>query len=195
MPTFQGHGLYDLLADLLLVLSVVFFVYRFKKYNSLPHLGKQMNILSGLFIWFLFMALPNTMYAFFELKHLIFIDGIADNGIVNNHNIYSYLIFGGISLTGLLATVYLNVLLVSHYAKNNSEMFFYLVLLCLVQCFGAVAGLMDNFSLDGLIFPPVIFRILWQIFNTPNLLATATLASIFLYSLSLPFVNKQIKIS
>jgi hypothetical protein len=171
---------------------VFIFIIVLKKSELLPKIGKKIAKWEYLFIWLLVMFLPNTMYASYEIRHLILIDNIADNGTVHNLNNLSYLVFGGISLLGIITTIYLNVLLVRYYAKSNLEIFIYLTSLCFIQSFGSVAGLMDYFSVDGLFFPPLVFHILWQIFITQRFLVISVISTVFMFMISLIFLYKHI---
>jgi hypothetical protein len=179
MPShFQGHGVEELAFNILRAIFAFVVAAKFT-----PKIGRGMKILDWLGIWCLVVILPNTSYAFFEIKHLIFADGVADLP-----NIYSKLVFGGVALIGLLSTIYLTVHLVNHYAKNTTEVVLYLGSLSVINGFGATAGLLDFYSYQGF-WPPNLIQIAAQIVSAPNYFAVATLASILFYAVSLIFIQ------
>jgi hypothetical protein len=116
----------------------------------------------------------------FEMKHLLFKDGIADSP-----NLMSYLVFGGVSLFGFLAAVYTCRFLIKHYAKNKGERIVYLFLLSLVLGFGGVVGLLDFASLVAIVFPPALFEIAKSLLASPSLIRLGMATSIFFFMISL----------
>lgn len=177
--SFQGHDLNSLLMDLALALLAYTYVICLPKY--LPKIGKSMGVIDVLKLWVLIMVIPNTTYAFFEIKHLIFSDKVADIP-----NIYSYLVFGSISLFGFYSAYKVLTTLVSHYAKNTSQVIFYQAFFSLVLGFGTVAGLLDYNSYEGVVFPPVVIKIFYDILMQPRMIGIALLTSILAFAICLP---------
>ncbi|HSV94461.1 MAG TPA: hypothetical protein VLH94_00585 [Spirochaetia bacterium] len=128
-----------------------------------------MSFWNIILVYFFILFIPNSTYAFFEMKHIIF------------SNLASVLVFGSIAFIGLVCTLFVNFLIVHHYAKNKKEIFVYYLFLSLIGGFGGVVGLLDYHSFVGFIpiFLPIIGLELLK--NTPLiLLALATSSLIFI---------------
>ena len=183
---FQGHGLVKLLIDLIWPILLVALI-RYKSY-WLPTRKPKVTLKDLFVIWVLLMCLPNATYAFFEIKHLILIDKVADNP-----NIYSYLVFAGIALTGLISTVYIHTFLIKNYAKTTNEIVFLIIFLSLLNGFGTTAGLLDFYSRQAIVFPPIIFMILKQIFTSPQYLSLAIMTTILFYATMVNLLQDHLK--
>lgn len=177
--TFQGHGIYHLLTDISWAMAAYIYVIHFPKY--LPKIGKYMNVFDVLKLWVLIMIIPNATYAFFEIKHLMFVDKVAEDP-----NLFSYIVFGGISLLGFISTYRIMTKLVSHYSANADQLLLYQSFFSLVLGFGSVAGLLDFNSYEGIFFPPIIVEIVASLYKNPGMLGLALLTCIFVFATTLP---------
>ena len=145
-----------------------FFFYFFFSVFISNDISKNSTIWDILFIYCFILLIPNSTYAFFEIKHIIFSNSI------------SIMVFGGISLIGLACTLVGNLLIVDHYAKNIRETLVYYLFLSLICGFGASVGLLNYSSPIG--FMPQFFpQIALEIYQHPVLifLALGTSAIIF----------------
>lgn len=142
MIVFQAHQVFPggLFLNLILCLLPLIVFLILKKLGLLPKIGKQSKIFDLFFIYCFILLLPNALYAFFEIKHVIYSSWT------------SFFVFGGMSLIGLSCTLIINMLIVDHYAKNKIEMFVYYLILSLICGFGAAVGLLDYTSLVGFKF-------------------------------------------
>lgn len=171
MFIFQNHAVFPggLFLDLLLCLLPVISFLILKKTGHLPKIGKHMTFWNFIFVYCFILFIPNSTYAFFEMKHVI------------NSSLTSIFVFGSVAFIGLACTLIGNLLIVSHYAKNKIEIFVYYLFLSLIGGFGAVVGLLEYNSPIGLIpiYIPLIGIELLK--NTPLiLLASATALLIFI---------------
>ena len=182
MSQFQGHGITELFFNLFWPIFLLVLFWLFPRY--LPNISWKSNLLDALKGWIILMILPNSTYAFFEIKHLFLFKESSPYP-----NLASYLVFGGISLIGLVTTLYLNVFLVRHYAKTSDQVLFALLFLSLANGFGAVVGLLDIYSYQAILNPLILFGLSWKIVTTPYLLFISVLASLFIYVLTLSFVR------
>jgi hypothetical protein len=176
--SFQGHHIFPdgLFLDVLLSLWSLAFLL-LKKYNLLPKIGRGMSFKDYFLIYIFILFIPNSTYGFFEIKHLIVIDHIADPP-----NTLSWLVFGGASALCLACTLIGNMLIVHHFARNKQEIFIYYSFLSLICGFGAVVGLLDFSSIEGLI--PLVFPLIChEIIRSPSLIFLALGTSAFLFSL------------
>jgi hypothetical protein len=182
MALFQGHQTFALILDVLLAIVTIPSVMTIH-----PHVGRKMTFKDFLVLNYLIMLIPNAMYACFEIRHLLFIDNIADNP-----NTMSYLVFGSISLLGLFCAVGACRYILATYPKSQSERFYYMFVLSLINGFGATAGLLDFYSAPAYIFPPYALLALWKILCQPNLILLATVTTIlfFLFNLLIDLFSK-----
>lgn len=183
MLVFQGHAIWAILADIgwpLVWLAMV-------KWGFLPKIGRGVRFQDWALLYILILLIPNSTYAMFEIKHLIFIDNVADN-----LNIWSFIVFGGVSLFGFLSALFGTKFLINLYAKSRSERLFYTIFLSLVLGFGGVVGLLDYASLVAIIIPPALIFILWNLLHHTGLilLGLATATFFFVANLLLDFSLK-----
>lgn len=177
MSTFQGHEVLALIYNVLLSILWVAVAIWAIKFSLMPRVGKRMRIGDYLLLYTFILVMPYSTYAFFEIKHLLWIDKIAEIP-----DIWSFLIFGGISLIGLFSAVYGTRLIVSYYSKEKRKRLLYFALLSLAHGFGAVIGLLDFTVLDGF-YPPRFLLITNDLLERPLLIVLATVTSLYLFTL------------
>lgn len=143
MLVFQGHIVWPggLGGDFVLSLLPIIFFMVLRKFTLLPNIGKTMKFCDYLLAFVNIIFIPNSVYAIFEIKHLFRIDNIADNP-----NLWSYLIFGGICIVGIISSVVIARLIVRFYAKNKLEIFIYSFFLGMINGLGAAVGLVLNLN-------------------------------------------------
>ena len=114
-----------------------------------PEEEKQLYrlFITPLAIWYL----PFPIYLFFEIKHLVQRDGIAEDGSLS-----SILVFGGQSLLGLVLQVYVLVLFLKLelLGTPNTDL---LILLSFLASFGGCLGLTD-LQLLFIVLPHKVFQ-------------------------------------
>jgi hypothetical protein len=176
---FQGHQVVSLVWTMLFagffLLPVVY-----KKLKIMPKIGRGMKFWDYLLVYLYAILIPNSTYAFFELRHLIFIDLVADTLTP-----LSFLVFGGISLIGLLTTIWGIRLVVVHYAKSKNERLLYTLVLSLICSFGAVVGIMQYASTLAIVFPPVLILAGLHLLTHIHLIIVAFVTTVFLLVLNL----------
>jgi hypothetical protein len=176
---FQGHQIVSL-AGTLLFAGFFLLPIIFKKLKIMPKIGRGMKFWDYVLVYLYAILIPNSTYAFFELRHLIFIDLVADTLTP-----LSFLVFGGISLIGLLTTIWGIRLVVDHYAKSKRERLLYTLVLSLICSFGAVVGVMQYASYLAMIFPPVLILAGLRLLLHPHLIVIALVTAGFLLILNL----------
>ncbi len=143
--TFKGHGIYPMYYNIILALIPVISL-------GLINLQPETEIIAYRYLLFLFIwHIPFPTYLFFEIKHLLFKDGIADDGSLS-----SILVFGGQSLFGLA----LQVITIVFFLKLNilgAPSQGLIILLSFIASFGACLGLTD-LPLLFIIFPGEVLR-------------------------------------
>lgn len=150
------------------------------KLKKMPKIGRGMNRWDYFSVYVALLIIPNSTYAMLEVRHVLFVDHVADNP-----NFWTFLVFGGISLIGLLTTVYGTRLIIDYYAKSKIERLFYNTILSLACGFGAVAGLLNFISLPVVIFPPALLAIALELYEHPIFIALAMAITIFLFGVNL----------
>jgi len=176
---FQGHQVVSLVWTLLFagffLLPVIF-----KKLKIMPKIGRGMKFWDYILVYLYAILIPNSTYAFFELRHLIFIDLVADTLTP-----WSFVVFGGISLIGLLTTIWGIRLVVNYYSKSKKERLVYTLVLSHVCSFGAVVGVMQYSSYLAMIFPPVLILAGLHLLTHIHLIVIACITAGFLLILNL----------
>lgn len=174
--TFKGHGTYPMYYNIILALIPVISLGII---NLLPEADIVIyRYLLLLFIW----HIPFPTYLFFEIKHLLFKDGIADDGSLS-----SILVFGGQSMLGLV----LQVITIVFFLRLNilgTPSVELVILLSFVASFGACLGLTD-LPLLYIIFPREVLRHSLIIFKSWRLIlvcVSTTVLLSFLVSLFIP---------
>ncbi len=175
MGVFQGHQIVSLLGELIYAFWVIP-LFILIKHKLMPKIGHGMKIWDYFAIYAGLLFIPNSAYAMLEIRHLLLIDGVADNP-----NIWSFIVFGGIALIGLLTTLYGIRLIVDYYSKSKGERLIYNAFLSLSCGFGAVAGLLNFVSLPVIIFPPALISVAIGFRNHPSLISLAAFITIFLF--------------
>jgi hypothetical protein len=178
MVVFQGHQIFPggLFLDVLFSLWPLVFIF-LKLTGHLPKIGKNMSLLDFFMVYLFILFIPNSTYGFLEIKHLLVLDHVADSP-----DIYSWLIFGGVSLFCLACTLIGNYLIVRHYAKSKKEIFIYYLVLGLSAGFGSAIGLLDFYSFAGLV--PTLFPQIFQaLFSIPALIHLALGVSALIFTI------------
>ena len=125
--------------------------------------------------WFgLFMLwLPNSTYLFLELKHVLFVDNIADNG-----DPLGTLFFIFLSIAGLLLTVYTIRKAVREIDILGNPPRLSIVFLCIMSAIGASIGIQDVLSYELFFsYEKVIFQGFGAITTVPWVLFIAGLST------------------
>jgi hypothetical protein len=175
---FQGHTVVSLLGTLILTGGFIIPVM-LQRMGLMPRIGRGMKIWDYLLVYFYCLWIPNTTYAFFEIRHLILVDRIAE--ILTP---WSFVVFGGISLIGLLTTIWGIRAVVNYYAKSDKERIIYTLLLSLICSFGGVVGILQYTSLSAFFFPPILIGIGLNLIANPILIAVALVTAVFLFGIN-----------
>jgi hypothetical protein len=179
MGYFQGHQIFALLANLILSLWSIN-VFLFIKLGVMPKIGHGMKLWDYLWLYVILLFVPNSLYAMFELRHVLLIDHVADNP-----DVWSFLVFGGIAVFGFLSTVWGIRILLDYYAKSKQERLIYGLILSTVCGFGAIAGLLDYTSITGVIFPPILINVAREFVLHPTLILFASVCTAILFIVNL----------
>lgn len=145
--TFRGHGRFALYTNLHLGLMPLWLLSQISPglENSHNSFLWKLNLLA-LAIFF-----SQPTYLFFEIKHLIQKDGIAEK-----KDFVAILVFGGLSLTGLVVQVVSIIWLINTFHALATNPLLTIITLSFLSAFGGVLGLMDLPTLLGFVFPPFI---------------------------------------
>lgn len=175
-PTFKGHGTQALFLNFGLACTPAFFIFLMLFKSSL---GEQLsNIEYYLILFSLVTNYGHPCYLFFEIKHLITKDGIAEDG-----SLESKLVFGGLSLLGLIFQVFIivGIFKLNLLGVNN---FWQVILLSFVAAFGGCLGLTDLHVIE-IIFPRRVVKHALQVITSRRLvivcLSTTVLLSLLTY--------------
>lgn len=189
MFLFQGHEAFPggLGGDIFLSLLPVGIFLFLDFFSLLPKIGKRMSLWDILLILSYVLIIPNTVYAFFEIKHLFFIDTIADSP-----NFLSYVVFIDISLLGLACSLLISRLVIKHYAKNSFEQKIYSIFLGLINGAGVTAGLIDLNSWDMIIKPHHTITSLAEALYTPHYFYIFVLTAIVSFVVNL-YISQSFK--
>ncbi|HCQ30764.1 TPA: hypothetical protein DIU27_00065 [Candidatus Collierbacteria bacterium] len=179
MGVFQGHQIPSLIGT---VAMATFFLIPliFKWLNIMPKIGRGMKLWDYFWVYVYALLIPNSTYAFFEVRHLILNDNVADT-----LTLLSYVVFGGISLIGLLTTIWGIRLVVDYYSKSNMERLVYTSFLSIICSFGAVAGVLQFNSVPYILFPPALIVVVLHTMGHPFYVGVAIITTIFLLTLNL----------
>ncbi|NCP46845.1 hypothetical protein GW844_00490 [bacterium] len=179
MGIFQGHQIASLLGTIVMTAWFILPLI-LKDQKIMPKIGRGMKFWDYLWVYAYALLIPNSTYAFFELRHLVFIDHVADV-----LSLSSFVVFGGISLIGLLTTIWGIRLMVNYYAKSQAERAVYFLALSLSCGFGAVIGLLDFASFPAVFFPPALILATVILLGHPFLIRVALATATFLFLLNL----------
>ena len=174
--TFKGHGIEAMFLNIILGLLPVILLYFVNK--------APMEML-GLFRWPIiiemiwFIAFPT--YLFFEIKHLITKDGIAEDG-----SPLSMIVFGGQSLLGLVSQVYVLVTMLKVEILGVPTISL-IILLSFLASFGACLGLTD-LPLLFIVFPHKILEHSLMVFKSWRLSLVCLLTTVLLSFLTSLFI-------
>ncbi len=174
MGIFQGHQVLALVVDIFWPLITAISIRFLTKAHTRPNRRLMYWELPIIYIIILF--LPNSVYAMLELKHLLMVDTVADIP-----NIWSFIVFGGISLFGYLVTLYQNILIANFFTKTKTGHMKAFALLSIVGGFGGVAGLLNFNSYEGILTPQVLYLITKMIFHHPVLIVLGIGVSVFIF--------------
>lgn len=177
MWVFQGHLVVALFADIALAFLWIISVRSLEP--NFPKFGRGMGWWDLVVIYYFILMIPNSCYAMFELKHLLFIDTVADVP-----NIWSFIVFGGTALFGFFTSTYGCRLIMDKYSQRGFQRLLFNIALSLILGFGGVAGLMEYVSIMAF-FPPVLIDILIQLLANPLLMKLALGTSLFFFVVNL----------
>ncbi len=182
MGVFQGHQVSSILFEIILA---VFWLILILLYGY-PKVAKGMRFRDWFYLYVFILVMPNSTYAFFELKHLLVVGLMAEplNGL-------SVLVFGSVALLGFLMSILQSQLFAKHYTLGKKRNWIHLAV-SLILGFGAVAGEMNYASIVAVIFPFSLIDMAFHLLASPGLigiaLATATL--LFFYNLLVDHLHK-----
>ena len=155
-PTYKGHVIRTLVMNTLMAIWALFFFYTFKNVWKIDFV--PLVVILGFFLdW----VLPITSDLFFEAKHILTKDGIA-----NPLDLGGLAVFGGMSILGLVLQIYLNVEIVHFFELGNS--LFFIVSLAFLASLGACLGLTD-LEMVEIFIPKKVIRHIWTFFKSWNL--------------------------
>lgn len=172
MGIFQGHLIYALLCNVSWVILWIMVLRMF----GFPKIGRGMKIKDWILLYLLVLLIPNSTYALFEIKHLLMIDTIADVPSLS-----SFIVFGGISLFGLVTAIWSSQLAANHYLKDSNRRWICHFVISLVLGFGGVVGLLNFESLVAFVFPPVLIFIAVELFKYQALIYLALGTALFFF--------------
>ncbi len=175
LPTFKGHSVITMEANIMLAVIPLMII----RWDILDSIGSGAWYFFILFM--LIQCLPRPTYLFFEIKHLLFKDGIADE-----LDLASIIVFGAMSIGGLVLQVILNIELLSMLAPNISTPLGILILSA-GAAIGACLGLTDLYPVIGL-WPPTFFKHLGMFLRSKGLLAVSVLTTLVLSMLTWAFM-------
>ena len=144
MGLFHGHLIFAINVD---ICCSIAWLLMFP--SNLPKIGHGMKFRDWQLLFVLIMLIPNSAYAMFEIKHLI-----IPSQLMPPIDTSAIIVFGGVSLFGLLTAVFGCRYLIKYYSRSKSEKYLYIALLSLILGFGGVVGLLDFASLLAIVFPP-----------------------------------------
>ncbi len=175
--TFKGHGIEAMFLNLILALCPIFLLY-----FAIQRPPEEVAKYFWLIVPEILFMIPFPAYLFFEIKHLLFKDGIADDGSLS-----SVLVFGGQSLLGLV----LQVITIVFFLKLNilgTPSQGLIILLSFVASFGACLGLTD-LPLLFIIFPGEVLRHSLIILKSWRLILVCVSTTILLSFLTSFFIS------
>jgi hypothetical protein len=174
--TFKGHGTLAMFLNIILALLPTFLLWFT---NSRP--AEEIRIFRGLLMFEItwFIAFPT--YLFFELKHLMLKDGIAEDSSLS-----SFLVFGGQSLLGLIMQIFVLVSTLKLELFGVPSMWL-LILLSFLASFGACLGLTD-LPLLFIVFPHKIIEHSLIVFKSWRLSLVCLLTTALLSFLTSLFI-------
>lgn len=167
---FYGHQVFPmgLVWDVLTPsLAFIFLIYYLKAQNA----GNKKGMYLWEYIWLL--TLPNATYLFFEFRHVLIQDGVADGKEPE-----AILGFGLISILGLVLTVvqiYLTTTRMSPFTKHPR---FSGILLSCACTWGAILGIHELVSMTGVIFPPSILVVSAYALSLESIALTLVMGSL-----------------
>lgn len=178
MLKIYGHGIFPvgLWTNIVLALCSWIFADYFAK--AVGHWRSGAGKIWQVLLWGLVFVcfLPNATYLFLELRHLILVDGIADDRCLG-----SVLFFTGISMLGLVCAVATIVYGANRLAPLlGLNRILLMAVLSFLSSFGAVIGLLDIASTMAIVFPPVIVPFAIKLFSSWKLVAFAVGLGAFL---------------
>lgn len=159
VATFKGHGTMALFVNVALAVNPFILTLLMPYYLS-------SGAPSFILVWcaFFIIQFPHQTYLFFEIKHLINKDGIADD-----RDTSAVVVFGGLSLLGLVLQVATIVRLII-LMNLTSFGLFAVIPFSIVAALGGCLGLTDLAWLAGF-WPPVLIKHLKIVFTSRRLLA------------------------
>jgi hypothetical protein len=159
--TFYGHGVDAITFNVILAIAspvhAAMFVYWMNTITSPWFLG--------LYAWFVLMFYPNPTYLFLEIKHLLFEDGVADDRPLG-----AIVSFGGMSIAGLALQVTSIVIYVQGVPLFTSHFEISILLLSFLAALGGCFGLLDIASPQGMLFPWLIIKLIYQVVTRKKLI-------------------------
>lgn len=179
MGKFQGHGLQSIYVEIVLAVFWIFLFLVLRHFRLLPKIRRRMTLLDYLVVLIFVLFIPNSTYAFWEIKHLIFHYKVAVPP-----NLFSYLVFGSISLLGLITSVFGTRMIVNHYAKNQKERVIYFFFLSLICGFGAMVGQLNLNSWDLLNFSKITHAYV-SLLGHPQLILVALISAFVIFSINI----------
>lgn len=132
------------------------------------------------YMWFAFMTMPNSMYLFLEIKHIVLHDGIADDrpwpAVVG---------FSLISFLGLISAIASVLIIVRMLPVGAQYYYLSIVVVSFLSALGGVMGLLDITSLFGFVLPPLAVIYAGKVLLKKNLLLLTIGLTVMLSLLSI----------
>lgn len=173
--TFKGHGILAMVANVVLAIWPPVALIAFE--NHIRPVNTIGTVICGLYFLIMF---PHPTYLFFEIKHLLFKDGVADDP-----DSTAIMVFGGLSLLGLAIQVLTNVLLIQLLPAQLPRIYMTLILSFLAS-FGTCLGLTDLVSLH-IFWPPLVVEHLIKVLRSRELIGICFFTTVLLSLLTLLF--------
>ena len=169
--TFYGHGFPTIGINLFMALIAPFFMYGILKEIQSEHSCIAIVFQLGEFLVYGPFVLASTSYLCFEMKHVLFQDGIADSSMVGK------LAFFIMSIIGYLSgVVTIQIIVDTLPYLHNASMVLEVIALSFVSAFGGAMGLRDNVPTDMFLYPKTFLEDVLQILTGKLLLLVLFMA-------------------
>lgn len=176
MGVFQGHQISSLVGEIVFLAWFLILIGLLVT-KKMPRIGRRMKIWDYFGVYIFTLLIPNSTYAILELRHLL----IMTDHVADSPDIWSYLVFGGISLLGFVTNIYGVNLIVKHYARDQKEKIVYNIGLALICGLGVSVGLLNFSSFPAVFFPPALISVFFGLLTRPDLIVLSLIVAVFLF--------------
>lgn len=177
--TFREHGVTAMIVNVVGAILPLLFLWVFEHATSTFH-----PIPTMAFIFCFIMYYPHPTYLFFELKHLLMKDGIADE-----RDPLAVFVFGGLSLLGFVLQVYTILKVYGLVESLQNYGVISILLLSFIAAVGGCLGLTDLLTLHGLLNPTLIPKHLLKVAKNKALIVVCVLTTIMLTGTASLFIR------